>query len=62
MRLTEEEIATLRDVCYELETKIGIVANRNDVTRVALRLLLEDYALRKKESVLVQVLQEEDQY
>jgi hypothetical protein len=62
VRLTEDEMATLRDLCYELEVKLGIVVKRNDITRVALQLLLEDYALRKKESVLVQVLKEEDQY
>lgn len=62
VRLTEDEMATLRDLCYELEVKMGIVVKRNDITRVALQLLLEDYALRKKESVLVQVLKEEDQY
>ncbi|MGH9421882.1 MAG: hypothetical protein ACRD3J_18040, partial [Thermoanaerobaculia bacterium] len=62
VRLTEEEMTTLRDLCYELEVKMGIVVKRNDITRVALQFLLEDYALRKKESVLVQVLKEEDQY
>ena len=62
VRLTEGEMATLRDLCYELEVKMGIVVKRNDITRVALQFLLEDYALRKKESVLVQVLKEEDQY
>ena len=62
VRLTEEEMTTLRDLCYELEVKIGIVVKRNDVTRVALQFLLEDYALRKEKSLLVQVLKEEDQY
>ena len=62
VRLTEGEMATLRDLCYELEVKMGIVVKRNDITRIALQFLLEDYALRKKESVLVQVLKEEDQY
>jgi len=62
VRLTEEEIATLRDVCYELDARMGIAVTRNDVGRLALRILLEDYAVRQKESVLVQVLQEEDQY
>ncbi len=62
VRLSREEMLALRDLCYELEATMGIEVNRNDVTRVALRLLLEDYAIRKKESVLVQVLKEEDQY
>ncbi len=62
VRLSREEMDALRDLCYELETRMGILINRNDVTRIALRLLLEDYALRQKESVLVQVLKEEDQY
>lgn len=59
VRLSREEMDALRDLCYELESRMGIVANRNDVTRIALRLLLEDYALRKKESLLVQVLKED---
>ena len=62
VRLSREEMAALRDLCYELEAKMAIVINRNDITRIALRLLLEDYALRQKESVLVQILKEEDQY
>ena len=62
VRLNRGEMVALRDLCYELEAKMGIVVNRNDVARLALRLLLEDYALRQKESLLVQVLKEEDQY
>ena len=56
-------MAALRDLCYELDARMGIAVTRNDVGRLALRILLEDYALRKKESLLVQILDEEkDQY
>lgn len=62
VRLSREEMDALRDLCYELEARMGIEVNRNDVIRVALRLLLEDYAIRKKESLLVQVFKDDDQF
>ena len=60
IRLSAEDNNALRDVCYELEAKQGITATRNDVGRLGLRLLLEDYAIRKKQSLLVQILGEEE--
>ena len=63
IRLSREDMVALRDLCYEMEAKMGITVTRNDVGRLALRILLEDYALRKKESLLVQILDEEkEQY
>ena len=63
IRLSREDMAALRDLCYELDARMGIAVTRNDVGRLALRLLLEDYALRKRKSLLVQILDEEkEQY
>ena len=63
IRLSREDMAALRDLCYELDARMGITVTRNDVGRLALRILLEDYALRKRKSLLVQILDEEkEQY
>jgi len=63
IRLSREDMVALRDLCYELEARMGIAVTRNDVGRLALRFLLEDYALRKRRSLLVQILDEEkDRY
>ena len=60
IRLSRDDMAALRDLCYELDARMGIAVTRNDVGRLALRILLEDYAVRKKESLLVQILGEEE--
>ena len=63
VRLSREDTDALRDLMYELDAKIGVRVPRSEVFRVALRLLIEDYAVRKKESLLVQILLgEEGQY
>jgi hypothetical protein len=58
-RFTREEIDGLRDVVYELEAKRGIRSTRNDIVRLGLDWILDDYRARGKESLLVQVLKEE---
>ena len=60
IRLSRDDMAALRDLCYEMDARMGIAVTRNDVGRLALRILLEDYAVRKKESLLVQILGEEE--
>ena len=63
VRLSREDTDSLRDLMYELDAKIGVRVPRSEVFRLALRLLIEDYAVRKKESLLVQILLgEEGQY
>ena len=61
VRFSPEEMAALRDVVYELEARRGIKVTRNEVMRVALHFFLEDYEIRKKESLLLQVLKEEEE-
>ena len=56
VRLSRDDTDALRDLMYELDAKIGVRVPRSEVFRVALRLLIEDYAVRKKESLLVQIL------
>lgn len=58
-RFTKDEIDALRDVVYELEAKRGLKATRNDLVRLGLDWLIEDYRTRGKESLLMQVLQED---
>lgn len=60
VRFSPEEMAALRDLVYQLEAKMGIKITRNEVMRIALHFFLEDYELRKKESLLLQVLEEID--
>lgn len=59
VRFSAEEMAALRDLVYQLEARMGIKITRNEVMRIALRFLLEDYELRKKGSLLLQVLEED---
>lgn len=58
-RFTRDEIDALRDVVYELEAKRGLPVTRNDVVRLGLDWLIDDYRARGKESLLMQVLKEE---
>ena len=58
-RFTRDEIDALRDVVYELEAKRGLQITRNDVVRLGLDLVIDDYRARGKESLLMQVLKEE---
>ena len=57
VRFSPEEMSALRDLVYQLEAKMGIKITRNEVMRIALHFFLEDYELRKKESLLLQVLE-----
>jgi len=61
VRFSPEEMAALRDLVYELEARRGIKVTRNEVMRIALHFFLEDYGIRKKESLLLQVLKEEEE-
>ena len=58
VRFSPDEMSALRDLVYQLEAKMGIKITRNEVMRIALHFFLEDYELRKKESLLLQVLEE----
>jgi hypothetical protein len=61
VRFSPEEMAALRDLVYELEARKGIKVTRNEVMRIALHFFLEDYGIRKKESLLLQVLKAEEE-
>jgi hypothetical protein len=61
VRFSPEEMAALRDLLYELEARKGIKVTRNEVMRIALHFFLEDYDIRKEESLLLQVLKEEEE-
>ena len=55
-RFTRSEIDFIRDAVYELEVKHGLPATRNDIVRLGLNWLMEDYRSHRKQSVLVRVL------
>ena len=58
-RFTREEIDALRDIVYELEAKRGLRITRNDVVRLGLDWVIDDYRARGKDSLLMQVMKEE---
>jgi len=58
-RFTREEIDALRDIVYELEAKRGLRITRNDVVRLGLNWVIDDYRARGKDSLLMQVMKEE---
>lgn len=62
VRISEDERDALVDICYQLGRKMGLKLTANDVIRIGVKLLLEDYALRKTEGLLGQVLKEENEY
>jgi hypothetical protein len=58
-RFTRDEIDALRDIVYELEAKRGLRLTRNDVIRLGLNWVIDDYRVHGKDSVLMQVMKEE---
>lgn len=58
-RFAQDEIDALRDMEYELEVHRGIKVTRNDLVRLGLNHLIEDYRQHGEDSVLVEVLKEE---
>jgi hypothetical protein len=55
-RFAREEIEALRDAVYELEAKRGLRVTRNDVVRLGLEWIIDDYKTHGKESLLVRVM------
>lgn len=58
-RYSQDSLDAVRDIVYELEVKRGIKTSRNDVMRLGLAWLVDDYRTRREQSVLVQVLKAE---
>jgi len=58
-RFAREEIDALRDIVYELEAKRGLRITRNDIIRIGLNWVIDDYRARGKDSLLMQVMKEE---
>lgn len=55
-RFTREEIEALRDAVYELEARRGFRVTRNDIVRLGLEWIIDDYKTHGKESLLVRVI------
>lgn len=58
-RFAREEIDALRDIVYELEVKRDLRITRNDIIRVGLNWVIDDYRAHGKDSLLMLVLREE---
>lgn len=59
-RYNPQELAAVRDIVYELETRWGSKVTRNDVMRAALNWVIEDYRERQQDSFLARLFEEED--
>ena len=55
-RYAPEELAAIRDMAYVMETKYQQKTTKNDIIRIALNWLLEDFNEKRGESTLVKVL------
>jgi len=58
-RFAQDELDALRDIEYELEVRRGIKVTKNDIVRLSLNHLIEDYRQRPDDSLLVEVFKEE---
>ncbi len=59
-RYSQADLDAVRDIVYELEVRRSIKATRNDVMRVGLAWIIDDYQANGPSSVLVAVLKQED--
>jgi hypothetical protein len=55
-RLTTEEKRQIMEVIYSLRSTNNIKTTENELMRVAINFLLEDYCLQKEESILFKIL------
>lgn len=58
-RYSQESLDALRDVVYELEVKRDLKTSRNDIMRLGLAWIVDDYRANGANSLLVAVLKEE---
>lgn len=58
-RYSQESLDALRDVVYELEVKRGLKTSRNDIMRLGLAWIVDDYRANGANSLLVAVLKKE---
>ncbi len=58
-RYSQSVLDAVRDIVYELEVKRGVKTSRNDVMRLGLSWIIDDYHSRGAGSLLVAVLKEE---
>jgi hypothetical protein len=55
-RVTPEEKARVEDIVYTYKRQ-GVKTSENEINRIAMNLLIEDFAKNGKESVLTQVIE-----
>jgi hypothetical protein len=55
-RYTQQELDFIRDIVYEAETKHGVKLDKNDIARLGLDWLMEDWKERKQDSLLARIL------
>ena len=55
-RYTQDELDFIRDIVYEAETKHGVKLDKNDIARLGLSWLMEDWKEKKEDSLLARIL------
>lgn len=58
-RYSQESLDAVRDIAYELEVMRHLKTSRNDIMRLGLAWIIDDYRAKGADSVLVAVLKEE---
>ncbi|MBF6599633.1 MAG: hypothetical protein IVW36_03880 [Dehalococcoidia bacterium] len=58
-RYSQESLDAVRDIAYELEVMRNLKTSRNDIMRLGLAWIIDDYRAKGADSVLVAVLKEE---
>jgi hypothetical protein len=58
-RFTQGELDAIRDVRYELEVKRGVKVTGNDIVRLGLNNVIDDYREGGESSLLLDVFKEE---
>lgn len=59
-RYGQEELDAVRDIVYEMEVRRGVKISRNDVMRLALNYLIEDYRAQGDDSIIVRLFRKGD--
>jgi hypothetical protein len=55
-RYTQDELAFIRDIAYQAAVKYNTKLNKNDVARIGLEWLMDDWKVNKDSSLLAKIL------
>jgi hypothetical protein len=55
-RYTQDELAFIRDIAYQADVKYNTKLNKNDIARIGLEWLMDDWKVNKDSSLLARIL------